>query len=102
MYVEGAATQPEQLPDGSRWLEIIRLGHLRGQQIPVNTRKGQTVILADTFFELCGPEACDYMRDLESSDPADPDYELGIADARDLAARYIADPALLVAPGKTD
>lgn len=71
--------EPQQKPDGERWLELIGYGHLKGQ--PTGYEIDGQPVLAEEFDKLCGEHARPVFAGLESLSPQDPRYDkfIGVA-----------------------
>ena len=72
--------EPEQKPDGERWLELIGYGHLKGQ--PTAHQIDGQPVPAEQFDRLCGEHARPIFAALERLDQDDPRYEQFIGVAR--------------------
>jgi hypothetical protein len=72
--------EPQQQPQGERWLELIGYGHLKGQLTGYEI--DGVPVQAEQFDRLCGEHAGPIFTALERLDSSDPRYERFMAVAR--------------------
>jgi hypothetical protein len=68
-----SAEQPQEKPEGERWLELIGYEHLKGQ--PTGYAIDGQPVPVEQFDRLCGEHARPIFTALESLDPNDPSYD---------------------------
>lgn len=78
--------QPEEKPDGERWLELLGYGHLKGQSSGYEIDGKEVPV--EQFDLLCADYARPIFRALEAIDPNDPSYPRILNVARETFESY--------------